>query len=858
MAEALSGLLQVERPPLLLLLLVLPLLFLIWWRFPPALTRGRSRAAAAVRLAVVLLLVLALAGVEGKLPPQHRALIAVVDLSGSERGALASETSAVRSLMASKGADDLFGIVTFGRNATVELPPTRTPVFSGFQTRPDAAHTDIAGAFRLAGGLVPAGYAGQLVLVSDGRQNLGDADGAAAALRAQAVRVDVYPPAVEARRDALIAAVEAPPDLLPAQSVAVTVRLRSTFEGSASLVLQVDDGEPVVRKVVLRPGTTAEAFQVGGLSEGWHRLRARLEADGDEVKENNVAEAALHVRGSPRVLVLEGPAADARNVVSALQAGGSRVDRLPAAQAPADPAGVAVYDAVVVVDVPADAFPPGALDALAGSVRDLGHGLVAIGGPNSYGAGGWQNTPLESALPVLMQAKQRKQQTKAAVVLALESVEDRRGDQIALGAAQSVVESMRPEDELAVVDLENHVLLPLTPVRQRKQITDALADVELGDPDLYQPALETAGHLLEASDAGNRQIVLVADGDADDSANPQPDTALVQHLRAGGITTSAIALDLDNEPAYMGFMEEVARAGGGRYHRTTDPSKLPRLFFDETQEVARPRYEQETFVPTVGSPGEILTGLTGGFPQLDGYVVATAKPSAQVYLKSPQEDPVLATWRYGFGRAVAWTSDSRGQWTSNFLKSPVSGALFARMVAWTLPEAGPQQLRAQARLNADGIDVEVRGPTSGGDVDVGVAAPDGHDSRLRLRKSGAGVWQGHLAADSEGTYHLHAVLSGAGRSQEADVAIAVPYSPEYLVQGPDEPSLSRLAQSGTRLHDPPQAWALPISEAPLAAQLSWLLLLLAVVLWPLDVALRRLAMSPAELARAVARRLKRS
>ncbi len=42
------------------------------------------------------------------------------------------------------------------------------------------------------------------------------------------------------------------------------------------------------------------------------------------------------------------------------------------------------------------------------NTEELGCGLVMLGGPNSFGAGGWANTELEKAMPVDFQIKSTK------------------------------------------------------------------------------------------------------------------------------------------------------------------------------------------------------------------------------------------------------------------------------------------------------------------------------------------------------------------------------------------------------------------------------------------------------------------
>ncbi|HEY7199094.1 MAG TPA: VWA domain-containing protein, partial [Candidatus Dormibacteraeota bacterium] len=149
----------VLRPEFLVLLLLVPVMVFAWWRWPPPLAVTRSRLVLASRLLLVALLVLALAGVRLTTQPNKRAVVAVVDLSASVKahGNLDAEASTVKALQGSKGADDLFGVVTFGHDAAVELPLTRDPQFESFQTQPDPSYTDIAGALRLAAGLLPDG-----------------------------------------------------------------------------------------------------------------------------------------------------------------------------------------------------------------------------------------------------------------------------------------------------------------------------------------------------------------------------------------------------------------------------------------------------------------------------------------------------------------------------------------------------------------------------------------------------------------------------------------------------------------------------------------------------------------------------
>jgi uncharacterized membrane protein/Mg-chelatase subunit ChlD len=844
----------VLRPQFLVLLVLVPALAAAWWRWPPPLSVGRARLVLASRLLLVTLLVLALAGFRLTTQPRQRAVVAVVDVSASVKaqGNLDAEASAVRALQAAKGPDDLFGVVTFGHDTAVEMPLTQNPNFESFQTQPDPSYTDIAGALRLAAGLLPDGYAHQLVLISDGRQNLGDAASAVAALRAEGIRVDVVPVGQTPAAEALVSGVDLPSQLRQGQTATAVVHLQSTGPAAGTLTLIVDSQEVASRDVTLPPGSSTQSFDIPNLALGLHTVRAELNVVPDTYNENNVGEANVRVLGRPLVLVLEGKAGEGANVASALQAGGMDVDTRQAAGAPTDTTTLGRYDATVVVDAPADSFPAASMAAIAASVHDLGKGLVTIGGPTSYGPGAWAGTPLEDALPVRMDIPQRKDKPKVAVVLVMETMEDQRADQVVLSAAEGVIDKLAPDDLVAVTDgtRSGGFLVDMQPASNKKAIDAKLEAAALGDAPSYLPFIQTAGDALLKTDAPLKHIVLLGDGDAN-SDGPQAMQQVVQGLQAKQVTTSAIAVDVHNQPANMAFMQDIARWGGGRFYQSNNPSQVPDLFLKESVASLRPWFEQTPFFPKIGSAGDLLQGVpTDSFPQLGGYVVTTPKQAVEQYLISPKQDPVLAAWSYGLGRSVAWTSDSTGQWTSGFLRTPVAPALFARMVNWTL-ESTAQQLQIDAQPVGDGLQVDVTGQDPGGTtVSVGVESPDLKSSSVDLVAVAPGHWRGTISGTTVGTYLLHAAqLKNGQQLGQGDRAVSVPYSPEYLQLGRDDGLLHQVASDGAGvvLAQAAAAWSQRPLPVPISSDVFWPLVLLAALLWPLDVAVRRITLSPRQL-----------
>src|SRR2546425_5799523 len=82
-------------------------------------------------------------------------------------------------------------------------------------------------------------------------------------------------------------------------------------------------------------------------------------------------------------------------------------------------------------------------------VRDYGGGLVMIGGEESFGLGGYYRAPVEEALPVTMEVKQKVEIPSLAVVLSI----DRSGS-MAMSTDEKVTKlDLAKEAAHLVVDL---------------------------------------------------------------------------------------------------------------------------------------------------------------------------------------------------------------------------------------------------------------------------------------------------------------------------------------------------------------------------------------------------------------------
>jgi len=170
--------------------LALLMIFVIWRFLPPPLPPRRARASLGLRALIVLLLSGALAGFAVQTTPSNQSLLVAADLSASVQSALDREAATVRRILQQRHGDNLAGVLSFGRDPQVEVNISKDPQFGEFQSQPNPHYTDLASALQLGGSILPDSSRRHIVVISDGRANLGDAVGEARLLRAEGVRVD--------------------------------------------------------------------------------------------------------------------------------------------------------------------------------------------------------------------------------------------------------------------------------------------------------------------------------------------------------------------------------------------------------------------------------------------------------------------------------------------------------------------------------------------------------------------------------------------------------------------------------------------------------------------------------------------
>jgi uncharacterized membrane protein len=827
-------------------LLALVAIVVIWLRLAPPLAPRRARTSLGIRVLIIVLLTGALAGFQLQTTPSSQSLIVVADLSASVQSAQDTELATVQHILALRQGDNRAGVVSFGRDPQVEVNVSTDAQLSGLQSQPNPHYTDIASALQLAGSILPGDTRRHVVLVSDGRGNLGDAVAEARILQAEGVRVDTVAINVPVGPEVLVDRLDAPRSLAVGERADATAVIASNVDTPATVRWYLDRTLINTVPFQLHAGETTLTQTIQPKLPGFHSVRAVIDPVIDSYAENNVGEALIQVVGPPRVLLVENTPGSAASLESALRSTGILMTTMPPAQLPRSAADLAGYSAVVLVNVPASSLGQDGMALLQATTRDLGTGLVVIGGSDSYGPGGYAGTPLETALPVQILLPKTTQKQPVAVVLVLESSESQSGDMVIRGAAEAVVDQLTPLDRVGVTNSTGTIVVPLAPLTDKAKVKQQIEAINLGDPPSYVPDLNAADQQLVKTTASVKHIILLGDGDATLGSYQ----SVIEAIHGHGITVSTVAIGADSNGAAL--MQSIAGWGHGRFYRSASIADVPQIFLKETNEALKPWVVEGNITPRLSSLAEILPGVPlDSFPALTGYVATTPRAAADVVLTSPQGDPLLATWQYGVGRVVAWTSDAQGRWTADLLRWPSANRFFADLVRYSLPQAGDPALQVETQVHGDHTHLLVTVPASSGSaVNVSAVAPDLSDVALALSPTGPGRFEGDLPTDQVGSYLLHVTDSVGGVVKHANTTgLVVPYSPEYRNLGTDSASLSAIARAGggVLLSDVSSVFNLAVPPVQAAQPIGELLLVLAILLFPIDIALRRLVFSAEDL-----------
>lgn len=826
-----------NRPEYLWLLAVLPVLWI--WSFRSLAGLGKARRVVILLLtsSVVGLLIAALAEVQLQQISERVTVIYLLDQSESipayQRDAMLRYVKLEVEKHRNHERGDRAGIIVFGRDPTIEVPPFPSPVQlpkleSLVDVKTDA--TNLAAALKMAQAMYKEDTAKRVVLVTDGNENLGDVKQAASILSQNGIGIDVVPIELTKGAEVAVERVALPSDVRQGQPteirIVVTNYSKPTEQnpkGEAHGVLKISrthDGEESLlseEAVTLAPGKNVFRVDTKLDKTGAYNYRAEFIADNkdsDYMRQNNIATGFTQVRGKGRVLLIENPASpgDFDFLVDRLQAMKLEVKKAPANTPFTSLAELQGYDTVVMANVPRAGIGQGGDDLvgftdeqvmmLVRNVEQMGCGLVMLGGEQSFGCGGWAGTELEKIMPVDFQIKNAKVKPNSALALLMHASEMAQGNHWQKVVGHKAIQMLGPNDYCGVLHWDDFKGsdnwlwqggLSAIGTNQNKMLA-AIDKMTPGDMPDFDSAMKKAfsGFQALAGKAAVKHMIVISDGDP---APPSPQV-MNQFIRAvPKITISTVAIGTHGPPGSTP-LQSIATQTGGKYYVVNNAAALPTIYIQEVSKITKPLiYEQaEPFLPQITYPHEMVQGIDQLMP-ITGFVLTTKKehPLVEVSILSPKPDgggengTILASWQYKAGRTVVFTSDSGKRWTKQWTDWENYDKLFSQIVRWSMRPVNEQ---GKFTVATDIKDGRVRVVVTALDQNdqflnfLNMAAtatsPDPKKPAIEIgvKQEGPGRYVGEFAADEAGSYFL-AISPGKGYGGPLLAGVSVPYSSEF-------------------------------------------------------------------------------
>jgi len=867
------------KPEWLLLLLVLPW---VWWlgkRSLGGLPPFRRKASVALRMIVVTVLAVALAEPQRNEETDELTVFYVLDTSKSmpdhvedpETGRMVDCKKFLFKYMRealkkdkARKPDDKAGLIVFGRDAQIEKSPDKTFVVENVHSYLSRDYTNLAGAIGLADAAFPAGSRKRMVIFTDGVENIGSAIEAARAAHGHGVDILVYPIRYPKRPEVLLERLVVPPDVRLSETFPVRVVISTEQDTTVELEL-FREGEMAIEQPVRLP--LKKGKHVYSLYDeieekvGFHHYEARvkpLRPSHDTIAENNSAHAFTHIQSEASVLLVARDDKEAGPLVRALRGESIAFDRRDPEDIPTTRGAFQDYDCVILANVNSGAFIDREhMRMLEGAVKNAGVGLIMIGGEDSFGAGGYRDTPIEEALPVDMDIKHRRVMPNGALVIILHTCEIARGNYWGKVVSKAAINTLGSRDLVGLLYYDWNVggpawLFRLASASQKARMFPLIDKCQPGDMPDFDSTLRLAYNGLVNAPASLKHCIIISDGDA-----MRPNPNLISSFQAAKITISTVGIGIQNHGDPV-LMNNIATSTGGTYYQPKDPKKLPQIFVKEAAVVRKSLVCNETFVPVIAHFHELIAGFTGGgFPPLEAFVITTPKedPTVQIPMVAVikgDSSPLLAHWKYGLGKATAFTSDATGNWAKHWVAWSRFGNFWTQVIRGTMRERKPGEVQVTTRIEGDKGIVLVDAIDDDGnfinflDLSGRAEMPDHKTVDIKLCQVAPGRYEGEFPAEQVGIYHLTARYTDEADGSEkiSFSGASVSYSPEYRSFESNDRVLGALASiSGKELlKGDPAADGIFAHDLPgtYTSYPQWMkLLALAGLIFLLDVFFRR-------------------
>ena len=703
--------------------------------------------------------------------------------------------------------------------------------------------TDVLNALKRAITLLPDDYHQRIILFSDGIHNTGGTSVEDYLPLLSANNVEILTIPLNVVEDAVrVTALRIPNQVRKGQRFAIDAiietdgsipKLNATLYRNNALIDEVEWNLETGRNVLSLP--MQQIIEAGN-----YRYELKLNVT-DEIPENNQGYGVVKIQDKPHALYVEGDPAQTTYLSTVLEENGFEVETTGPEGMPTELVELQRSDILILSNVSADVLSPAQLQNIKNYVQDLGHGLVVIGGERAYGPGGYTDTALARVLPVKMTPREQKDTVAVFFVLDTSGsmanyvAGHRRKIDLAIAGISAGIDNLEEDDVAGAISFnagkDAEVISNLT--SDRDMLLQAVGKLKpTGGTTLMKEAIEKAYERLKANDAKRKHIILLSDGKSDEVESDLLDLAEQTAEAHISITTIAIG------DANRALLRQLSEISGGRPVTVENLQQLPTLLMEAVRDTQR-YIVQEPFRPVITAPNEPIMEGIGPLPQLYGYTATTEKQTAQVFIRSHKDEPLLAGWNFGLGKSIAWTSDVKSAWAKEWIPWQNFGKFWGRVVNWTLPAADANadfDLRGSFQHGIAAVNLDTRSPSQAA-YEVRVAGPNGTSELIEMQQITSTRYSGTFQMQDSGSY----IITAQGEGDKRTEVLSLPYPIEYADFRVNTDLLKMLAAGTGGIHDPVPAQIAASAGAPTETQISLAqaLLVAAAFLFVLEMILRR-------------------
>lgn len=690
-----------------------------------------------VILAIATVLITDIHIVETTTAPEETQIVIVADMSDSNSAMKGQMNEYIQGVYNTANENTEVAVVVFADDSVYlhEFGDEADDYLKVSENDVKAGNTDIQGALEYAETLFeqikPVNK--RVLLMSDGRQTVGNAWSAAKKLSMGNIRLDsVYfdvtadPEAAEVQ----LLSIKASEIDERNANVSVTISVKATKATSGKVVLYEvpqagseddEDVEVYSENVSLKEGGNSFSFEYMADGAGIHSVYATIEVDDDTVEQNNTLYSWFKVQSNGTLLLVDGDGKQVASKITSLIEDEYEYDVIKTRDFPTSMEKLLKYDEVVLMNIDFEDMPTGSTDLIKRYVEEIGRGLVFTCGSNSYKNNALADNPLVDILPVDLKIDERRETIATVITVDLSGSmgAEVKGQTNKYGEKMTrydmVLESVlklldtdefTPEDYVGVIvfDADATVALPITQLSEKEYMKQYLQESfeeyyyahtlsegekpgrenrVTGTPGSSQH--DANGYKVKAAGTNyglaiTKANLLLDESDADlkqmvflSDGEPQDKgsgyDSIIRRMANSGILTSTIGIG-NLKTSEIEELSLLATIGHGKFTKVTSSLDLTQSLL-QIAETVKGDYKNER--PTKlekRNDSKVLVGLkTEDLDTIGGYYGTTIKSGAKMILSADDLRPIIAEAEVGNGHTTVYMSDLGGVWSNSLFSS---------------------------------------------------------------------------------------------------------------------------------------------------------------------------------------------